>query len=65
MKKWLFITLALMVWTATAAQSAMGVPVATEVEKVNVKLLPPHPGGAHSLQGGGRCGGRFSVESSL
>src|SRR6266545_5469415 len=44
MKKWLFVTLALMVWTAAAAQGAMGVPVATEVEKVKVELLSPEEG---------------------
>ena len=44
MRKWLYVALALMVWTAAAAQSAMGVPVATDVEKVNVKLLSPEEG---------------------
>jgi hypothetical protein len=44
MKKWLFVTLALMVWTAAAVQGAMGVPVATEVEKVNLQLLSPEAG---------------------
>jgi hypothetical protein len=44
MKKWLFVTLALMVWTVASAEGAMGVPVATEVEKVNIKLLSPEEG---------------------
>jgi hypothetical protein len=44
MKKWLFVALALVVSTAVSAQGAIGVPVATDVEKVNIKLLSPGEG---------------------
>ncbi|HEX6008717.1 MAG TPA: hypothetical protein VFZ50_01290 [Actinomycetota bacterium] len=44
MKKWLFVMLALMVWTAATSQSAFGVPAATGVEKAKVRLLSPEEG---------------------
>lgn len=44
MRKWLFVALALMVWTAAGAQAAMGARVATDVEKAHVKLFSPEEG---------------------
>jgi hypothetical protein len=66
MKKWLFVTLALMVWTAAAAQGVMGVPVATDVEGVNVKLFAPSAWGLHDvITDPNDAIGRFDIKRAL